>query len=67
MSERGRLGPGSASVDQALRIKAEQGRRLEALRAFVAAYEAEHGEIKPDEVRAAARRAHARAVRVRPA
>jgi hypothetical protein len=49
-------------VNEALRSKAEQDRRLEALGAFLAEYEAEHGEITPEEIRAAARRARARAV-----
>jgi hypothetical protein len=59
---RGRLESLSAWVNEALRLKVEQDRRLEALAAFVAAYEAEHGEITPDEVRRARRRAAARAV-----
>jgi hypothetical protein len=37
-------------------------RRLEALGVFVAAYEAEHGEITSGEIRDAARRARGRAV-----
>jgi Arc/MetJ-type ribon-helix-helix transcriptional regulator len=59
---RGRLESVSAWVNEALRSKAEQDRRLEALGAFVAAYEAEHGEITADEMRSAARRARARAI-----
>src|SRR5579859_6364013 len=53
---RGRLESVSAWVNEALRAKAEHDRRLEALGAFVAAYEREHGEITPDEMRVAANR-----------
>ncbi|SRR5579883_2520334 len=56
---RGRLESVSAWVNEALRAKAEHDRRLEALGAFVAAYEREHGEITPEEMRAAGRRARA--------
>jgi Arc/MetJ-type ribon-helix-helix transcriptional regulator len=59
---RGRLESVSAWVNDALRLKAEQDRRLEALATFVAAYEAEHGEITPEEMRTAARRARARTI-----
>jgi hypothetical protein len=59
---RGRLDSVSAWVNEALRMKAEQDRRLEALAAFVAAYEQEHGEISQEEMRGAARRARARAL-----
>jgi Arc/MetJ-type ribon-helix-helix transcriptional regulator len=52
----GRLESVSAWVNEALRAKAEHDRRLEALGAFVAAYEREHGEITSEEMRAAARR-----------
>ena len=55
----------SAWVNEALRLKLDQERRLEALAAFVAAYEAEHGEITPEETLMAGRRARARAVTVR--
>jgi hypothetical protein len=55
----------SAWVSDAMRLKLEHDRRLEALAAFVAAYEAEHGELTADEMRLAARRARARAVTVR--
>ena len=54
---RGRLESVSAWVNEALRAKAEHERRLDALGEFVAAYEHEHGEITPEEMRAAARRA----------
>ena len=53
------------ALNDALRLKLEQDRRLEALGAFVHAYEAEHGEITPDEMRDAARRARGRAIPVR--
>jgi Arc/MetJ-type ribon-helix-helix transcriptional regulator len=59
---KGRLESVSQWVNEALRSKAEQDRRLEALGAFLAEYEAEHGEITPEEIRGAARRARARAV-----
>lgn len=55
----------SAWVNDALRLKADHDRRLQALDDFLAAYEAEHGEITEDEVRAATRRARERAVVVR--
>jgi hypothetical protein len=48
-------------------LKREQDQRLQARGAFVAAYEAEHGVITPEEMHAAARRASAAAVVVRPA
>jgi Arc/MetJ-type ribon-helix-helix transcriptional regulator len=60
---RGRARSLSAWVNEALRLKADQDRRLEALAAFVAGYEHEHGEITADEVRMAVRRARSRAVR----
>ena len=63
---RGSFDSVSAWVNEALRLKLEQDRRLEALGAFVAAYEAEHGEITSDEIRDAARRARARAGVARP-
>jgi len=55
----------SAWVNEALHLKAEQDRRLAALDEFVAAYEAEHGEISEQEMRDAARRARADALVVR--
>ena len=61
----GRSDSVSAWVNEALRLKVAHERRLEALAAFVAGYEAEHGEITPEEMRAATRRARARAVAVR--
>lgn len=55
----------SAWVNEALRLKLVQERRMEALAAFVAAYEREHGEITAEEIQMAARRARQRAVVVR--
>jgi Arc/MetJ-type ribon-helix-helix transcriptional regulator len=55
----------SAWVNDALRLKTENDRRLQALDDFLAAYEAEHGEITEDECQRAARRARERAVVVR--
>lgn len=62
---RGRIDSVSRWVNEALRLKLAQDRRLEALAAFVAAYEAEHGTITAEEMRAAARRARAAATPVR--
>jgi Arc/MetJ-type ribon-helix-helix transcriptional regulator len=55
----------SAWVNDALRLKTDHERRLQALDDFLAAYEAEHGEITEDEMRDAARRARERAIVVR--
>jgi Arc/MetJ-type ribon-helix-helix transcriptional regulator len=63
----GRAESVSAWVNDALRLKAAHERRLAALDAFLAAYEAEHGEISTEEMDAAARRARGRAVVVRSA
>ena len=57
----------SAWVNEALRLKVDHDRRLRALDDFLAAYEAEHGEITEREMRDAAQRARTRAVVVRPA
>jgi len=57
----------SAWVNDALRLKADHDRRMRALDEFVAAYEAEHGEITEEEMRAASRRARAGATVVRAA
>ena len=51
--------------ERRLRLKLQQEHRLEALSAFVAAYEREHGEITPEEMHMAARRARQRAVVIR--
>jgi Arc/MetJ-type ribon-helix-helix transcriptional regulator len=61
----GRAESVSAWVNDALRLKVAHDQRLRALDEFVAAFEAEHGEITDEEIRAAARRARGRAVVVR--
>ncbi len=61
----GRAESVSAWVNDALRLKADHDRRLQALDDFLAAYESEHGEITEEEMRDAARRARGRAVVVR--
>ncbi|MFN0026139.1 MAG: hypothetical protein ACKV2O_02975 [Acidimicrobiales bacterium] len=55
----------SAWVNGALRRQADHDRRLQALGDFLAAYEAEHGEITAAEIEAASRAARGRAVVVR--
>jgi hypothetical protein len=55
----------SAWVNEALRLKVALDRRLHALDEFVAAFEAEYGEITDAEMGEATRRARARAVVVR--
>ena len=55
----------SAWVNDALRLKADQDRRLRAMDEFITAYEAEHGEITEEEMRDTARRARGRAIVVR--
>lgn len=62
---RGKAESVSAWVNEALRLKVAHDRRLRALEEFVAAFEAEHGEITEDEMREAARHARGRAVVVR--
>ena len=52
-------------MNDALKLKADHDRRLQALDDFLGAYEAEHGEITEDEMRDAARRARERAIVVR--
>jgi Arc/MetJ-type ribon-helix-helix transcriptional regulator len=61
----GRAESVSAWVNDALRLKVAHDRRLRALDEFVAAFEAEHGEITDGEMHEAARRARGRAVVVR--
>jgi len=63
----GRAESMSAWVNDALRLKAHHDRRMRALDEFIAAYEAEHGEITEEEIRDAARRARAGATVVRAA
>jgi hypothetical protein len=55
----------SAWVNDALRLKVEHDQRLRALKDFIDAYEAEHGEITREEIERATRRASSRAVVVR--
>jgi len=62
---RGQAESVSAWVNEALRLKADQDRRLAALDDFLASYEADHGEITDQEIHDAARRARERAVIVR--
>ncbi len=61
----GRAESVSAWVNEALRLKVAHDRRLRALDEFVAAFEAEHGEITEAEMNEATRRARGRAVIVR--
>ena len=65
--ERGDADTVSAWVNDALRLKLESERRQQALAAFIAAYESEHGDITEEEMRAATRRARSRAVTARAA
>jgi hypothetical protein len=55
----------SGWVNDALHRQADHDRRVRALDDFLAAYEAEHGEISDEQVAEAARRARTRAVVVR--
>jgi Arc/MetJ-type ribon-helix-helix transcriptional regulator len=55
----------SAWVNEALRAQVERDRRLAAMDEFIAAFEADHGEITDTEIAAAARAARAGAVVVR--
>ncbi len=62
---RGRAPTLSAWVNDALALKQEHDSKLEALAEFIEHFEAEHGSISSEEIRAALRRARARAVTVR--
>lgn len=55
----------SAWINGAMRRQLEHDERLSALREFISAYEAEHGEISKAEVATASERARARAIIVR--
>ena len=55
----------SAWVNDALRLKLDHDRRLRGIGDFIAAYEAEQGEITEEEMEAAVRRARERAIVVR--
>ncbi|MEX0789324.1 MAG: hypothetical protein WD178_00955 [Actinomycetota bacterium] len=57
----------SAWVNDALKLKADHDQRMAALDVFLAAFEAEHGLITPDEITEATRRAWASATVVRAA
>src|SRR5262245_48981023 len=61
----GRAANVSAWVNEALHRQVEHDRRMRALDAFLAAYEAEHGTITDDEIREATRRARGRSLVVR--
>jgi hypothetical protein len=55
----------SAWVNDALRLKIERDRRLRGIDDYIAAYEAEYGEITDEDMDAAYRAARARAIVVR--
>lgn len=55
----------SAWVNDALRLKLDHDRRLRGIGDFIAAYEAEHGEITEEEMEAAVRSMRERAIVVR--
>jgi len=55
----------SAWVSDALRLKLDHDRRLRGIDDFIAAYEAEHGEITEEEMDAAVRSMRERAIVVR--
>ena len=57
----GRADTVSSWVNDALRLKVEHDGKLEALAAFIAAYEEQHGAIGAEEMRQASRRARRRA------
>jgi Arc/MetJ-type ribon-helix-helix transcriptional regulator len=61
----GRASSVSAWVNDALRLKADHDRRMQALDSFLAAYEAQHGVISDTEIDEAVRRTRARATVVR--
>lgn len=61
----GQVATVSAWVNDAMRLKLDHDRRLQALASFVADFEAEHGEITKEEMADAAREARRRATSVR--
>ncbi|MDA8070686.1 MAG: hypothetical protein M0Z40_18735 [Actinomycetota bacterium] len=65
--DEGRASTISAWVNDALRLKAEHDRRMQALDSFLAAYEAEHGAITESEIDDVVRRTRSRATVVRSA
>ena len=64
-AKRGEVATVSAWVNDAMRLKLEHDRRLQALAAYVADYEAEHGEITSEDIAWAGREARRRSVSVR--
>lgn len=64
-AKRGEVATVSAWVNDAMRLKLDHDRRLRALAAYVADYEAEHGEITSDEMAWATREARMRSLPVR--
>lgn len=56
----------SAWVNEALKRQAQHDERMKALGGFIREYEAEHGAITDEEMRAARRGFRARAIAVRP-
>lgn len=63
--DEGRAATISAWVNDALRLKAEHDRRMQALDSFLAVYEAAHGVITDAEIDGAVRRVRSRATVVR--
>lgn len=63
--DEGRSDSVSGWVNDALRLKAEHDRRMQALDVFIASYEAEQGAITEVEIDAAVRRARSNATVVR--
>ena len=63
----GRAPSVSAWVNDALRLKVDHDRRMQALDVFLAAYEAEHGAITDAEIEQAVRRAQSQATVIRSA
>jgi len=64
-TKRGAAATISAWVNDAIRLKLEQDERLQALAAFIAEYEAEHGAITKRDQENALREAKRRAISVR--
>src|SRR5688500_7715594 len=54
------------TLDEVLLLEVEHDRRLLALAQLIREYEAEHGEITAEQIRAAKRRARARTIAIRP-
>ena len=64
-TKRGEAETVSAWVNDAMRLKLEHDRRMKGLASFIAAFEAEHGEITDEELAWAGREARRRATSVR--